>query len=191
MNFCPNCEFMVYTKLSEDQTSLSKYCKNCSWDEDFSKPNEVILVNKNDYNKEYVSERYIINKYTVLDPTLPRINNIPCINSKCLTNLEVNPSSVIIENINVSKSDIINEYLIQNNIITDPIIIKPINSEKVLVELDEASFEKIQVLTNKPIILDSHEIIIKNYIKPEREILFIKYDKSNMKYLYLCACCLT
>ena len=33
---------------------------------------------------------HIINKYTILDPTLPRVKNILCPNSDCETNKENN-----------------------------------------------------------------------------------------------------
>ena len=34
MEFCPMCNFMVYTKLNKDSDTptLSHYCKNCGWE---------------------------------------------------------------------------------------------------------------------------------------------------------------
>ena len=38
---------------------------------------------------------HIINKYTKLDPTLPRVSNILCPNADCLTNKEDVPREII------------------------------------------------------------------------------------------------
>ena len=37
----------------------------------------------------------IVNKYTKLDPTLPRINRIPCPNAECDTNTKETPREII------------------------------------------------------------------------------------------------
>ena len=61
------------------------YCNNCSWEGEYvnKKDDGSILVYKNIYSKEFIPEEYIINKYTVQDPTLPRINNIGILFSEC------------------------------------------------------------------------------------------------------------
>ena len=38
---------------------------------------------------------HIINKYTKLDPTLPRVSNILCANAECSTNTENKPREII------------------------------------------------------------------------------------------------
>ena len=38
---------------------------------------------------------HIINKYTKLDPTLPRINNVLCPNADCATNKDDSPREII------------------------------------------------------------------------------------------------
>ena len=38
-------------------------------------------------------------------------------------------------------------------------------------------------------IIDEQKIVTGDYKKPEKEVLYIKYDPMNMKYLYLCAVC--
>jgi aspartate carbamoyltransferase regulatory subunit len=74
---------------------------------------ENVTVSKLQIKKSEQSFNHIINKYTKLDPTLPRINTILCPNTDCETNTK-----------------------------------------------------------NK-----------------EREIIYIRYDDMNMKYVYLCSCC--
>jgi aspartate carbamoyltransferase regulatory subunit len=72
-----------------------------------------MCVSKFQSKKSNTNFNNIINKYTKLDPTLPRINNILCPNSECSTNTK-------------------NE---------------------------------------------------------EKEIIYIRYDETNMKYVYLCSTC--
>lgn len=45
-----------------------------------------ICVSKTQIKKSQQSFNHIINKYTKLDPTLPRIDNILCPNHTCVTN---------------------------------------------------------------------------------------------------------
>uniref|UniRef100_A0A6C0EK66 DNA-directed RNA polymerase M/15kDa subunit domain-containing protein n=1 Tax=viral metagenome TaxID=1070528 RepID=A0A6C0EK66_9ZZZZ len=188
MNFCQKCEFMVYTKLSTDSKSLINYCKNCSWEGEYlnTGSDETILVNKNNYNKEYISDKYILNKYTTKDPTLPRINNIPCINNKCLTNLDVEEKTLIVKQTDLEElTNIITAY----NVEKSNFDIISINDEQVLItfKLDE----DLDKLRGKEIIINDTKLICNTYIKPAREIIFIKYDTLNMKYLYLCSVCST
>ena len=88
MRFCVNCDNMYYLRLSEnDENSLVYYCRNCGNSDETSTINNTcvsktnIINNNQDYNN-------VINEYTKLDPTLPRINNIKCPNPKCTSNLD-------------------------------------------------------------------------------------------------------
>ena len=71
MKFCTGCNNMYYIQISEDNgNNIIYYCRNCG--------------NK----KETQNFNHIINKYTKLDPTLPRIYNVKCPNIGCRTNAE-------------------------------------------------------------------------------------------------------
>lgn len=123
MHFCTKCGNMYYLKLKnmEDDTTsnLVYYCRKCGHED------ENILENKNNLyvsrNELKVKSNYknIINKYTKLDPTIPRINTITCPNADCPSNNSLEGK--------------------QGNV--------------------------------------------------EKEILYIKYDNENMKFIYLCANC--
>ena len=113
MHFCVNCENMYYIRVNEDNPNkLVYYCRNCG-NENTNLSIENVTVSKIQIKKSEQSFNHIINKYTKLDPTLPRINTILCPNAECETNTK-----------------------------------------------------------NK-----------------EREIIYIRYDDTNMKYIYLCSCC--
>ena len=120
MHFCPECGNMYYLKLlTEDEDKLIYYCRNCG-NEDKSLSNNLnnLYVSKSETTTT-MNYKNIINKYTKLDPTIPRITNIDCPNPNCACNQgEGNDGESV-----------------------------------------------------------------------DKEILYIRYDDSNMKFVYLCAIC--
>jgi DNA-directed RNA polymerase subunit M/transcription elongation factor TFIIS len=77
---------------SDNPNILFYYCRNCGNDEKFldvetNDPTESsVCVSKTLIQKEQQSFHHIINKYTKLDPTLPRTSKILCPNAECKTN---------------------------------------------------------------------------------------------------------
>ena len=113
MHFCSNCKNMYYMRINvDDPNKLIYYCRKCGNENDVIAI-ENVCVSKTYIKKNEQSFNQIINKYTKLDPTLPRINTILCPNSDCTTNTK----------------------------------------------------------------------------NTEREIIYIRYDDINMKYVYLCSTC--
>lgn len=113
MHFCTVCSNMYYLSIDKDDPNkLIHYCRHCGNEE-----NNISFTNPSVYKTESISSSqeptHLINKYTKLDPTLPRVNNILCPNNDCDTNLK----------------------------------------------------------------------------GKEKEIIYIRYDETNMKYLYLCSTC--
>jgi DNA-directed RNA polymerase subunit M/transcription elongation factor TFIIS len=122
---------MYYLKLlKEDTDKLIYYCRNCG-NEDTSLVQNLnnLYVSKTDVKKK-MNYKNVINKYTKLDPTLPRIHNIDCPNVECPGNL------------NKSNTD---------------------------EEGGESKGESKKTV--------------------DKEILYIRYDDKNMKFVYLCANC--
>ena len=113
MHFCSNCQNMYYIRINDkDPNKLVYYCRQCG-NEDTNITNDNICVSKLQIKKKEKSFDHMINKYTKLDPTLPRINTILCPNPDCETNTK----------------------------------------------------------------------------NTEREIIYIRYDETNMKYIYVCSTC--
>ena len=113
MHFCSNCQNMYYIRVNDNNPNqLVYYCRQCG-NEDTNITNNNICVSKLQIKKNELSFNHMINKYTKMDPTLPRINTILCPNPECETNTK-----------NV-----------------------------------------------------------------EREIIYIRYDETNMKYVYVCSTC--
>lgn len=124
MHFCSNCKNMYYIEInSEDSNKLVYYCRKCG-NKDSLLAVDNLCVSKVQIKKTEQSFNHIINKYTKLDPTLPRVSKILCPNPECKTN-------------HVSKASA------------------------------SASVN------------DSGE----------REIIYLRYDAVNIKYVYLCSTC--
>ncbi len=123
MHFCPECGNMYYLQLKkDDEDKLIYYCRNCGHEDESLVTNlNNLYVSKTEVQKE-MNYKNSINKYTKLDPTLPRIHNIDCPNQEC-------------------------------------------DSRK----MEEKKGEEIPLA--------------------KKEILYIRYDDANMKFVYLCAVC--
>jgi DNA-directed RNA polymerase subunit M/transcription elongation factor TFIIS len=77
---------MYYIKINpENENALVYYCRKCG-NEDTSLTVDTVCVLKTQIKQSEQSFSHIINKYTKLDPTLPRLNNILCPNPTCETN---------------------------------------------------------------------------------------------------------
>jgi aspartate carbamoyltransferase regulatory subunit len=77
---------MYYIEInSEDSNKLVYYCRKCG-NKDSLLAVDNLCVSKVQIKKSEQSFNHIINKYTKLDPTLPRINKILCPNANCSTN---------------------------------------------------------------------------------------------------------
>jgi len=101
MNFCPDCENSLNTKISSDDNSnkiMSFVCNNCSYKKviDISKEPEYKCVYKQNYNIKKIDISQFNDKYLSKDPTLPHVDIIPCPNPECITNKE-NPNPELLD----------------------------------------------------------------------------------------------
>lgn len=95
MHFCNVCSNMYYIRINaDDPNKLVYYCRKCG-NEDSLLASENVCVSKTFIKKSEQSFNHIINKYTKLDPTLPRINNILCPNQDCSTNKDGKEREII------------------------------------------------------------------------------------------------
>ena len=95
MHFCIQCQNMYYISIDpDDSNKLVYYCRNCG-NKDSTLSVENVTVSKVQLKKSEQEFSHIINKYTKLDPTLPRKNNILCPNPECSTNKEDTPKEII------------------------------------------------------------------------------------------------
>lgn len=118
MKFCTQCDNMYYIGINvDDPNKITYYCRNCKHtDETITE--EGVCVLDTQLKRSEQKFNHIINKYTKLDPTLPRIYNVDCPNPECKTNAEPG-----------------------------------------------------------------------NGTKPPTEVIYVRYDDDNLKYLYICVEC--
>ena len=91
MHFCVKCNNMYYTSI-KDSNTLAYYCRNCGHVDD-TIHSDNICVSKTFFKKNTTQTyTHAVNKYTKMDPTLPRITTIKCPNVECKSNKkEKNP----------------------------------------------------------------------------------------------------
>mgnify|MGYP005656939739 FL=1 len=96
MKFCSNCENMYYLSIDQDDSDkLMYYCRNCGSQDDSVSTSSSSVISSVQLTQSETSMSRIVNKYTKLDPTLPRINRIPCPNAECDTNTKETPREII------------------------------------------------------------------------------------------------
>ena len=140
MEFCTNCDNMYYISIdSEDSNKLTYYCRHCG-NSDPMTTKEGLCVLKTEIEKGEQKFNHIINPYTKLDPTLPRIKNIKCPNGSCPTNANEGSGSLSGGGGIAAAS-------------------------AALIDIDGGAAKK------------------------ETDIIYMRYDDVNMKYLYLCVDC--
>lgn len=86
MHFCSVCANMYYISITPEN-ELQYYCRNCGHVDD-TIASENICVSKLNVKHTTTPQTFsqVVNKYTKLDPTLPRINTIRCPNDECSSN---------------------------------------------------------------------------------------------------------
>lgn len=99
MHFCVQCDNMYYIGISEsDSNQLTYYCRHCGH-VNTELTTDGICVLDTQFKKSEKKISHIINPYTKMDPTLPRIYNVKCPSESCKTNAdshEQNPEVIYI-----------------------------------------------------------------------------------------------
>ena len=92
MHFCEECGNMYYIHVSEkNENQLIYFCRKCGKEKNII-TEDNICVSKINLKRSVQKIHNMVNEYTKLDPTLPRINNIPCPNQACDSNKDKDPS---------------------------------------------------------------------------------------------------
>lgn len=107
MLFCKICQNMYYIRLLEDGDVLQYYCRTCGDIYDGEMTREHTIVSRTTFQSSTPEFSTWVNEYTKYDPTLMRVNNIPCINKDCKVNtseFDVTTREIIViryDNVNV------------------------------------------------------------------------------------------
>lgn len=187
MQFCPTCKFLLYTKLDNETNNLINYCKNCSWNGSLDTTSNCIY--KRNYQEDYIVDRVISNKYTIFDNTLPRVA-FNCPNENCATNISnINiDNSFIINGIPIDISDNDLEFIYKNELDNIKTVVR-MKLSSLLIEANDVEQRDKLISQFRDMVLEGNKLSISEYSKPKKEVLYIKYDNINMKYLYICAVC--
>lgn len=179
MHFCTKCDNMYYIRIGaagsaggddggsgggqqkQDTTSLYHYCRNCGHEVKIEK---TICVSKLQLKHNAQSYSNVINKYTKLDPTLPRINNIKCPNSQCRSNPSIGEVAAAIK---------------MKPRATGGLDVGEDEEEEAYEDLDPGVGLGVAATFKFPA---AGELV-------PREVIYIRYDEVNMKYVYMCAVC--
>jgi DNA-directed RNA polymerase subunit M/transcription elongation factor TFIIS len=142
---------MYYIRLT-DTNGIVYYCRNCGHENDTITIDNVV-VSHTSLKSENTQYAHVVNKYTKMDPTLPRISTILCPNMECPCNRNHNPT----------------QYADRAAIVGSS-----------AAEEESASGAGAGAGAASPV----------DDAVP-REVIYLRYDDINMKYIYLCAVCNT
>lgn len=161
MHFCIHCSNMYYIRLSEeDPNSIVYYCRNCGH-ENKNITLDSVTISRTNFKSSKQKYNSIINKYTKMDPTLPRINTIKCPNQACKSNEEH-------EHKETSQSR------------------PPSESRKSKASIGAAADAVLPVATD--VVLPEEQGGGAGATN-DREIIYLRYDDVNMNFVYLCPVC--
>lgn len=225
MKFCSVCQ-SLYCLKKNDNKELVYECKYCGNQEPRDEGTMCVYSSKSD--GDYMTFQMAKNQYTIKDPTLPRLSNVKCINTNCLTNQE---DSLLLINSHNIDTDALLSFLREKtpseigdirleNITRDEIhyygeihsLGGPVNMsdipEGVVPTLQVLKFNDhkdlelcVSVLKEAPNVTDENllptdQVWSKDSEYPApilspilREVVSIKYDEVNMKYMYICTTC--
>jgi DNA-directed RNA polymerase subunit M/transcription elongation factor TFIIS len=155
---------MYYIRLSEeDPNSIVYYCRNCGH-ENKNITLDSVTISRTNFKSSKQKYNSIINKYTKMDPTLPRINTIKCPNQACKSNQdqehkhEETPRSRPREEGGKSKASI-----------------------------GAAAAEILPGVASVDVSVEEQGGGAGGHT--EREIIYLRYDDINMNFVYLCPVC--
>lgn len=181
MKFCSECHNMYYLKISDIEGEISNtliyYCRNCGH-EDATIGQESICVSDIQLKRSEQKYTHMVNEYTKYDPTLPRINSIKCPNQECASNT-MNGGGGSGEKKSLKK------YVNSANKSAADAMASAQEAEKILKSVEKEEQEE------KKSSLADNEIVDYDITKANREVLYIRYDDINMKYVYVCVHCNT
>src|SRR3989344_8407444 len=114
MNFCPECETYLITKINsleniEDPNKLLTYvCNNCGYSKTVNIKEEP--EHKYIYGSKFDTKRMKLDpqiyQYLQYDPTLPHVNNINCPNIDCPTKKTPDTTKSDVLYIRLNESDL-------------------------------------------------------------------------------------
>ena len=215
MQFCSECHNMYYLKISDEDGNIGDtliyYCRNCGH-EDTSLSTTNICVSDMQLLTSEKKYTHIVNEYTKFDPTLPRINTIKCPNQECSSNgfaggvgksaaakaeekamkatakaeEKASKAARKLEEKAMKAASKAATKAATSKADTSKNTKKKTGLEQVLEEQEEIQEEQqVEAQQAQAEQQEQNEASGEN----NREVIYIRYDDTNMKYVYLCVHC--
>jgi hypothetical protein len=176
--FCPNDgSFMRTGTMTNDsgQTTLVFQCR-CGYYKEATERDTKVY--RRDYTNAPLVEQIKHNRYFLLDPTLPRVSDVVCANSDCLTRRKETGLVMFSHHM----ADLTDKEVDE--------AVKAIPGYRAhwRIGLEQVA---VSVKGEKPevCVFGGRKVVAEPYKQPRQESIMIKYDAANMKYLYICCCC--
>ena len=199
MKFCSECHNMYYLKISDVEGIISNtliyYCRNCG-NEDASLGEETICVSDIQLKRSEQKYTHIVNEYTKYDPTLPRINSIKCPNQECVSNAMSGGGGTSKKTATATATaKSLKKYVDSATKSAADAMASAKESEKTLkaIELQVADAQAQADDAEDEDEAQKKSSLAENEsgTKTNREVMYIRYDDINMKYVYVCVHCNT
>lgn len=208
MQFCSECHNMYYLKIQDEDENIGNtliyYCRNCGH-EDTTLSTTNICVSDTQLRSSEKKYTHIVNEYTKYDPTLPRINTIKCPNQECSSNemggggrkktvvgeagpeaSEAGPEAKAASKAKTSKAA--SEAASKSKAETSKSKAETSKSKAAQASLAAAE-ENLKTILEEEDAAEANAVISDSDPNNNREVIYIRYDDTNMKYVYLCVHC--
>jgi hypothetical protein len=157
---------MYYIRLSdEDPNSIVYYCRNCGH-ENKNITLDSVTISRTNFKSSKQKYNSIINKYTKMDPTLPRINTIKCPNQACKSNQEHEHTRAHAETPRSRPRE---------------------EGSKSKASIGAAAAAVVPSVASVDVSVEEQGGGAGEHT--EREIIYLRYDDVNMNFVYLCPVC--
>lgn len=174
MEFCNKCDNIYYIEITNNG-KLNYKCKKCKNSVNLNEINDKPYLIKTNIQKKKASYEYNINEYTKYDNTLPRVKHIKC--PKCYKKTESRASKgssepeEIIPEVQEKKLPEVPEIQKEKELGKSKETISQIPDDN-FVDIDDADIFELEGGADTDLNND--------------EVIFIRYDDINLKYIYLC-----
>ena len=201
---------MYYLKISDEDGNIGDtliyYCRNCGH-EDTTLSTTNICVSDMQLLTSEKKYTHIVNEYTKFDPTLPRINTIKCPNQECSSNgfaggVGKSASKAVSAAKAEEKASKAAEEKASKAAEKAASKLEEKATKAALKAASKADTSKANKKTGLEKVLEEQEEIqaeqqeqaqtlVEEQASGEnnREVIYIRYDDTNMKYVYLCVHC--
>ncbi len=166
MHFCTVCQNMYYLKVnsttedgSGEEHQLYYYCRNCGHEEAHLSPENVCVLNTQITRSEQ-QFNHLVNQFTKYDPTLPRSHHLKCPNDACITN---------------GSSESLAKNGSSDNVAHGESVAKGGSSDSIAHGGNSDSVAHGGSKATEPDVMS--------------EVVYVRYDEINLKYIYICTRC--